>query len=128
MNKSIYLAGGMRNGWQDIFITKSDTNNFIIYDPRKHEQSTEKNYTSWDINAIKKSDIILGHIEKDNPSGYGLCLEIGYAKAFHKTIIWVQDKEDERSKYFGMSRELADYVFYDLNEAILFINKNSNIL
>ena len=88
---------------------------FEIYDPQKHNLKDSKNYTSWDIKAVKKSDIILGYIEKDNVSGYGLCVEIGYGKALGKTIIWVEeDRKSERNKYFGMCRELADYIFYDI--------------
>ena len=127
MNKSIYLAGGMKNNWRYGFIQNSE--NWKIYDPQKHNLKDSKNYTSWDIKAVKKSDIILGYIEKDNVSGYGLCVEIGYGKALGKTIIWVEeDRKSERNKYFGMCRELADYIFYDINEAFEFINRNVDIL
>lgn len=125
--KSIYLAGGMENNWRYNFIQNSSE--WVVYDPCKHDLKNSKNYTSWDIKAIEKSNIILGYIEKDNISGYGLCVEIGYGKALGKIIIWVEeDRGGERNKYFAMCRELANYVFYDINEAFEFIDRNVMVL
>ena len=125
--KSIYLAGGMGSNWRYGFIQNS--NKWKIYDPCKHNLEDPKNYTSWDLKAVEKSDIVLGYIEKENLSGYGLCVEIGYGKALCKTIIWVEeDKNDDRNKYFAICRELADYIFYDINKAFEFINKNYEVL
>ena len=85
--------------------------------------SNPKEYTEWDLQAIRHSDIILAYMELHNPGGYSLALEIGYAKALGKKIVFIEEHpENERRKYFDMIREVVDYTFDDLESALAKVN------
>jgi hypothetical protein len=63
-------------------------------------------------------------MSKDNPSGYGLALEIGYAKAMNKLIILVDERSnfDETFKrYFSICQESSNVTFETLDDAINYI-------
>ena len=77
----IYLSGGMHSGWQK---TVKDRLHMTIYDPRDHQFSHPQSYTAWDRLAIQKCDLVLAYMENDNPSGIGMALEVGYARALNK--------------------------------------------
>ena len=123
MKTKIYLAGGFKGGWHNE-VTNKLGNDFIYFNPQKHDLNDVEKYTSWDLYHVEKCDILLGYMSKDNPSGYGLALEIGYAKAMNKLIILV----DERSKfdntfkrYFSICQESANVTFETLDDAINYI-------
>lgn len=103
----IYLAGGFKSGWQDRVI--STYPQFEYLDPRSHGLTNPDAYTAWDLAAIKACDIVFAYLEKDNPGGYALALEIGYAKALDKIIILVNEKPANR--YLDMVNACADDVF-----------------
>lgn len=126
MKTRIYLAGGFRSNWQKVVIEKLGVERFDFYNPREHYLQSPKEYTTWDLHHVKKCDILLGYMEKDNPSGYGLALEIGYAKALNKTIILVNEKSIEDNKfenYFSIVDSSSDIVFKNIQDAIDYIKK-----
>ncbi len=86
----VYLAGGSHSGWQDIVLKNCSEIEF--FDPRTHKLSEPSQYTLWDMHHINLSDILFGYMDKENPSGYGLTFEIGYAKGLVKTVILVDEK------------------------------------
>ena len=46
-----------------------------------------------------------------NPSGYGMSLEVGYAKGKNKPILYIDNMTtDYRNKYFGMVRSVSTVV------------------
>ena len=90
----VYLSGGMRSGWQDKVIAECPGVEFI--DPRDHGLHSSMEYTPWDLLAVRRCDIIFAYLEKDNPSGLGLALEVGYAAGLNKTIIFVNEKIGQR--------------------------------
>jgi len=114
---NIYLAGGMKSNWQDLFINKFPEYKFI--DPRTHGLKDEKEYTSWDLQGVLDSDVVIAYMDKSNPSGYRLCLEVGYAKALNKRIIYICEDESDRQRYFGMVRACADEIYTNVNQALL---------
>ena len=125
--EKVYLAGGMKSGWQDRIINKFE-NKFIFFNPCDHCLSVSKQYTTWDLHFLKKSDLVFAYLEKDNPSGIGLTLEVGYAKALNKTVILI----DERSKIdedfaikFKIVRDSASIVFDDLESGLNFLDRFS---
>lgn len=116
----IYLAGGMKSGWQEKVITQLK-GQFIFFNPAEHNLSEREEYTNWDLYYINKCDILFGYMEKDNPSGIGLSLEVGYAKAKGKTIILVDERSstDEKfSKRFDIVKESASVNYNNLNDGI----------
>lgn len=112
----IYLAGGMKSNWQDKVIKSCNLHSFI--DPRKHGLLNELDYTPWDLDGVRKSDLVIAYMDSENPSGYGLSLEVGYAHAYQKTIWYVCEDKNDRQKYFGMVRACATKLFYSLECAI----------
>lgn len=116
-NKSIYLAGGFKSGWQKAVIKV--LKEWHIFDPSSHNLPEPSDYTKWDLNAIERSDVLLAYMEKDNPGGYALSLEVGYAKALGKLIVLIEEHPDEqRYRYFEIIREVADLRFDTVDEAI----------
>jgi nucleoside 2-deoxyribosyltransferase len=113
---NIYLAGGMKSEWQDYVISRLPEHSFI--DPRSHGLKDEKDYTAWDLLGIRECSLLLAYMDSENPSGFGLSLEVGYAKALGKTIYYVCEDATARQKYFGMVRACSDRVFTSLNDAI----------
>ena len=111
----IYLCGGMHNNWQDSVTPL--LNGHEVLDPRSHGLTEEKAYTEWDLNAIRKCDAVLAFMDRDNPSGYGLNLEIGFAYALKKPVYFVMDHLGDRHKYFGMARACSRN-FGNFNDAI----------
>lgn len=105
----VYPAGGTKSNWAAQLAAQVPGP--IYLDPKTHGLHDEDEYTSWDLTAVQMADVIFAYLEKDNPSGYGLCVEVGYAAALGKTIIFVEDPGHEKSRYFGMVRACATYAF-----------------
>ena len=116
VSKRVYLAGGMHNDWRKVIIKKLEgtASFFSFINPMDNKMKNPDQYTFWDLRSIEQCDILVGYMDQSNPSGYGLNLEIGYAKALGKTIILIipEDftKYDERSRYFNMARVCADVI------------------
>ena len=123
MKLKIYLAGGFKGGWHDYVIEKLG-DSFIYFNPQKHQLDDVEMYTAWDLFHVKKCDILLGFMTEDNPSGYGLALEIGYAKAQNKLIILIDErskKDNAFKRYFSICHESSDIMFENLDEAIKYL-------
>ena len=119
--KIVYLAGGMQNDWQETVIESCKGLGFVFKDPRQNRTKELNEYTVLDLHHVRNSDIIFCYIEKDNPSGYGACVECGYARGLGKTVIIVNEKQDD--KYLRFIEETADIVFTDFSQAIEFLKK-----
>ncbi|MDE1906746.1 MAG: hypothetical protein KGH75_09900 [Rhodospirillales bacterium] len=123
IKKTIYFAGGMQNGWQEYFAQLQQK--YECLDPRSWSSPDPAIYTAKDIDGVTKSDLVLVYMDSKNPSGYGLSVELGLAYGLNKIIVFVdQIKNDWRSKYYGMHREMATVVVNSVKEAIDFIETN----
>lgn len=120
----IYLAGGMRGGWQKRLTESFPEHEF--FDPSTHGLENEKEYTAWDLAHIRKAQTVLAYMNADNPSGYGLCTEVGYAHAIGKHIVFVDDCGAQRSRYFGMVRSMAHEIYGCLEDAIKASKSSTN--
>lgn len=116
--KKIYLAGGFGSNWQvEVFARLSDA--FVLLDPSAHNIQDPAEYTRWDLEAIRESDIVLANMEASNPGGYSLALEVGFAKALGKRIFMVDQIQDPSvHRYFEMVRQCSERVFPTLGEAL----------
>jgi nucleoside 2-deoxyribosyltransferase len=115
----VYLAGGLRSGWQDV--VKASVPEHEYLDPRIDKPKAVEEYTAQDIAMIEACDVVFAYFEATNPAGYDMMLEIGYAKALGKRIIFVDEKSavgDVPARYFGMARMLADYAATSLNDGL----------
>ena len=130
METKVYLAGGMnQSNWQEEVTNAVGKKGFVFYNPREHSLTDSKEYTFWDLFYVKQSDILFAYMEKDNPSGIGLTLEVGYARAMDKSIILVDERSanDETFKErFKIVRESSTVVFDNLNDGINFLKKIKN--
>lgn len=105
----VYLAGGMKSGWQDR--VKKEVSGVIFIDPREHGLSNEEGYTAWDLAGVERADIVLGYMEADNPGGAGLAVEFGWGARANKALILVEQEGYAQQRYFGMVRALAHRKF-----------------
>lgn len=113
----VYLAGGFRSGWQKN-VHDQLGRDYLILDPSAHGIADRDEYTKWDLDAIRQCDIVLAFMESTNPGGYSLALEVGYAHALGKTIVFVDEVEDERARYFDMVHSVASRIFTSLKDAL----------
>ena len=128
MKPKIYLAGGFKGGWHKK-VTKELNINFTLFNPEEHKLKDSNHYTTWDLFHVDKCDILLGYMAKDNPSGYGLALEIGYAKAKGKLIILIDERSKKDAifkKYFLICKESSNVIFDTLEDAINYLKKFKN--
>jgi len=114
----IYLAGGMRTAWQDEVIARLPSGH-TIFDPRTHGLTEPSDYTRWDLDRVAESDILVAGMGAENPSGFGLSVEVGYAHALGKPVIFYDALGDDvRSRYFGMHRVIAARVASSIEEVV----------
>lgn len=105
----VYPAGGMRTTWQDEIIAAMPDVEFL--DPRKHGLSDPADYTAWDLDAVRRADAIVAGMSADNPSGYGLSLEVGFAHGLGTPIVFLDLLgTDWRGRYFDMHRQVSQSV------------------
>lgn len=108
----VYLAGGMKSNWQDI--VKKEFPEVVFFDPRDHNCKSEQEYTRWDLTGVEKCDIVFAFLENSNPAGQGLCVEVGFARALEKYVIYLEEPRDN-ARYFGMCRVISDFVSNEEN-------------
>lgn len=120
VKRKVYLAGGFHSGWQEHahrYLAR-----FQVLDPSMHNLADPAAYTEWDLQAVRDCDVILANMESGNPGGYALAMEIGFAKALGKEVLFVdQIAEPGRKRHFEMVRQASDHVFMTLTEALEFL-------
>ena len=116
----VYLCGGMRSNWQDAVIKSVEDpheERCGFFDPRdkREEAMSTREIVDQDLAWIDRCDVVFAYLEESNPYGANLAMEIGYAKAKGKYIIFVDEKE---LREFMMARESADKLFSSFEEGI----------
>src|SRR5674476_245637 len=123
MKQKVYLAGGFTSNWRDRI---KELSNLNFIDPKEKELKKEfqwNEYGCWDLHFIKQCDICFVYMERINPSGYGLAVEIGYAKALGKTIVLVLELNHEtvKDKYLLFLKTASDIVYDNLQDGINYL-------
>ena len=130
METKVYLSGGMnQSNWQQAVIDQIGEKDYVFYNPREHNLSHSREYTIWDLFYVKNCDVVFAYMQHDNPSGYGLTLEIGYATALGKPIILVYERssaDEPFRRYFQIVRESSSIVFNNLQDGIKFLKNIRN--
>lgn len=130
METKVYLSGGMNeSNWQDKVINAVGREGYIFYNPRLHNLAHSKEYTIWDLFYVKNCDIVFAYMQKENPSGYGLTFEIGYAVALSKPIILVDERSENDTnfkRYFEIVKQSSSINFTKLDEGIKFLKNLRN--
>lgn len=113
----VYLSGGMNGNWQSRVVEALPHVTFI--NPQEHDLLDPIQYTAADLLGIRMSDVVFCYLDNANPSGVGMALEMGYAKALGKTIVFVIERlADER---FFIAEKCADACFLDMDDGIAFL-------
>ena len=122
----IYLSGGMKNSnWQLKVENECNEHHDIKFiNPRNHGFNNPKEYTVWDLEGVKNSDVVFAYLERDNPSGFGLTLEVGYAIGLGKTVILIDEKDNN---YTQIIRSSVSICFDDLDKGIEFLKSLSKV-
>lgn len=120
--QKVYLAGGLQSDWQS---KVKELSGFKFLCPREKEtpDMTLDEYSTWDLHFVKSADIIFAYMETGNPSGIGMSIEMGYAKALGKTIILVLEDCGERNKSLSFMKKAADITFDNLSQGIFYLEK-----
>jgi nucleoside 2-deoxyribosyltransferase len=130
MNIKVFLSGGMNeSNWQQEVIDSVGKDGYLYFNPREHFLSKSKEYTMWDLFYVKNCDVVFAYMQKDNPSGFGLTLEIGYAAALGKQIILIDEKsslDEIFAQKFKIVRESSSIVFESFSDGINLLKKLRN--
>ena len=130
MNIKVFLSGGMNeSNWQQEVINSVGKEGYIYFNPREHFLSKSNEYTMWDLFYIKNCDVVFAYMQKDNPSGFGLTLEIGFAAALGKQIILIDEKsfiDKNFEQKFKIVRESSSIVFDNFSDGINFLKNLRN--
>lgn len=130
MKTKVFLSGGMKSlDWQNKVINEINSQDFIFFNPREHNLNTPEQYTAWDLFYVKECNILFAYMSSDNPSGFGLTLEVGYAKGLDKLIILIDEKSSIDEKFgsnFKIVRESSTITFDNLNDGIKFLKNMRN--
>ncbi|MCL5017267.1 MAG: hypothetical protein M1155_01210 [Patescibacteria group bacterium] len=95
----VYLAGGMKSGWQDKVI--ESCYDLVIggivefFDPRKNPKDPEK-YRANDKKNWEKADIVFGYAESSNPALFAMCIELTGGFYNNAWTIFVDDLQPEK--------------------------------
>jgi hypothetical protein len=117
---TVYLAGDPKSGWQSKVCRAIQ--DLQLLDPSKYDLADPNELARWGLQAIRESDVVLAYLEKEDQNGHALAFELGYAKALGKTILLVQEHgTGEEDKYFQRVREVADFCFDSLGEAVSYL-------
>lgn len=118
MTTYVYLAGGMKSGWQDRVIEACHDKDVVFFGPRSHGCTNEAEYTAWDLKHARNADTVFAYLEMDNPSGFGLMLELGYCTDAAHHNIFVEDANEPRTHQCGMARTVAQENYVGFNNGV----------
>jgi hypothetical protein len=116
----IYLAGGMKSDWQDKIMEACPQHTY--FDPRTHGLTDPFEYTKWDLEHVAESDLVFSCFTLDNPSGFGMCIEIGSAHRGETPIILV---DEQQLKSWAIVRSCCDAVFDNIEAGIEYLKELS---
>jgi len=114
----VYLSGHLDGDWQDD--VKKRVIEATFFDPRTIDSDDPEIYTFDELDEIYKADLIFAYLSKDNPSGIGLALEVGYGRSENCYIILVNEK---KSKKWDIVEACADQVFDNLDDGIDYLQR-----
>lgn len=118
---NIFLAGGLEKNWREsaISLIYEKSLPFFYLSPSATLKSPPL-YTDYDKDLLCQADVIIGYMTNDNPSGYGLCYELGVGKGMGcKTILVKEALSPEREKYFDYIRLSVD-IALDYHDEVWF--------
>lgn len=118
----IYLSGGSRGDWQDDLIRAITTNGVEFIDPRDWaDEQDPQVYTAKDLAGVEAADLVIAFLDDGNPSGIGMALEVGYAKALGKSIVSFIAPSNPKARYFDIVKAASTTSFTDYKKFVLLL-------
>lgn len=108
----IFLAGGLYSNWQDEVMKAYPKHTY--YDPRSHGLVLCEQYTPWNLKHVEMADMVFACFDKENPTGFGMTLEIGVALGLGMNVILV----DEQMLESWASTRLTCFVARTMEEGL----------
>lgn len=121
----IYLAGGFHSGWQDEVESACPQHEY--YNPGLLSLGNVRlemdKIGAWDLHHVKRCDLVFAYMERTNPSGIGLAVEVGYAHGIGKTVILVLEPGHEtiKDRYLDFLKSVAYITLQTLEDGIDFL-------
>lgn len=109
-----YLAGGMRGRpWQSEVILRLSHSGHEFINPMDHGLGDPLDYTLWDLGGVAVAEGVIAYLEKGNPSGIGLSLEVGMAIGMGKTVYFANEQYNHQ--YWQIVNNACSYTFRTLD-------------
>ena len=118
----VYLCGGFHSNWHEQ-VERGVTEFFQFYNPKDKEMSRPEEYWPWDLQAIRKCDIVFAYFEKwcKEKCGAGAIAEFGYAVGQNKLVILVNEVDH---RYFTQLKHWPNVVYFEkLEEGIRYLRQ-----
>ncbi len=97
-----YLAGGLKTDWQARVMSAVPQAEYL--NPMDIQHLPLNEVVEQELGWLRECDMVFAYMEKDNPSGIGLAAEIGFATALGKLVIFVDEKNDSRTRWLALWR------------------------
>lgn len=123
----VYLCGGFHSDWHEKVIDGIQEDGFDtffrFYNPKNKALVRPQEYWPWDLQAIRKSDIVFTCFEKwmEKRHGAGAIAEFGYGVGQGKLVILVNEIEH---RYFTQLQYWPGIVYFNkLEEGITYLKQ-----
>lgn len=119
---TVYLAGGMRSDWRRHV---RDLIPQLRYLEPSRDLASLNEYAALDLHLVKRADVVFGFMERENPAGHGLAVELGFAYALGKTTILVLEPNHPTidDRYLAFMSKAAHVTFQTLDEGARFLRE-----
>jgi len=123
VDTTVYLAGGLRSGWQNEVQERCPHLTFISPLDKDEDSMSLEEFGTWDLHHVKQADLVFTYIERTNPSCIGAAIETGYAAGKDTTVILVLEPDHEhfKNRYLDFYRKVADVTFQKLDSGINYL-------
>ena len=121
----VYLCGGFHSNWHEQVERGVSAVKYLFrfYNPKDKEMVRPEEYWPWDLQAIRKSDIVFAYFEKwcKEKCGAGAISEFGYAVGQNKLVILVNEVDH---RYFTQLKYWPNVVYFEkLEDGIAYLRQ-----
>lgn len=120
----VYMAGGHHSAWRETLMKAAPS--FRFHNPVGHGLADPAAYTAWDLEAVRRCDVVFAYLEASNPSGIGLSVEVGFGVAMGKHVILVDEKTasgGDTARHMAFLRHAATVCFDTMDGGTAYLSK-----
>lgn len=96
----VFLSGSTNAIWQDRVIARCPEN-VTWFDPRTLSTQPMRDIALTERQWLDDCDIVFLYLDPSNPSGLGSAFEVGYAFAYGKHILFVDEQQTEHTRWLA---------------------------